>query len=95
MEPSLFLRRIDYLPASPNVPREVAVSKILHIHHLVILRTVRNRVNGTRQQGAKAFARGDSSVMLSLLSRKLGAVNFSNFSDNRIDVKSGYDQIGA
>ncbi len=43
--------------------------------------------------GAIAFARGDSSVMPSLLRRKLGAVNYSHFGNGRIDVKSGCSSL--
>ena len=50
-------------------------------------------MKGGKQQGASAFARGDSSVTLSLLSRKLGAVKFSNCGKGRIDVKSGCSSL--
>ncbi len=60
------------------------------LYNINIWRTLRHRVKGGKQQGASAFARADSSVTPSLLSRKLGAVNFSNFGNARIDVKSSW-----
>ncbi len=41
------------------------------------------------EDGIGAFVRSNSSVMLSLLSRKLGAISFSDFGNGRIDEKSG------
>ncbi len=73
--------------------REVLVPTILHIHYFIMSRTFWHRVNGRKQQGASAFARADSSVTPSLLSRKLGAVNFFNIGNCRIDVKSGYSSL--
>ncbi len=39
LEPSLIQRRIDYLSASLNAPKEEVVSKLLHIHRLVMSKT--------------------------------------------------------
>ncbi len=39
------------------------------------------------------FPRGDSLVMLSLLSRKLGDISFSNFGNGVIDVKWGCSSL--
>ncbi len=92
-EPPFNQRRVACLSASLNAPRQVAVSKIRHISHLVIPRTFRHQAKGGKRNGPSAFARGYSSVTPSLLNRKLGAVKFSNLSNARIVMKSGWSSL--